>query len=45
MRQNLNKLLKKEENFESLMQKSSDLSATSVNFYKHAKKTNSCCNF
>ena len=34
MRQNLNELLKREENLESLMQKSSDLSATSVNFYK-----------
>ena len=45
MRQNLNELLKREENLESLMQKSSDLSATSVNFYKQAKKTNSCCNF
>ena len=45
MRQNLNELLKREENLESLMQKSSDLSATSVSFYKQAKKTNSCCNF
>jgi synaptobrevin family protein YKT6 len=44
MRQNLNELLKREENLESLMQKSNDLSATSVNFYKQAKKTNSCCN-
>ena len=44
MRQNLNELLKREENLETLMQKSTDLSATSVNFYKQAKKTNSCCN-
>ena len=44
MRQNLNELLKREENLESLMQKSNDLSATSVSFYKQAKKTNSCCN-
>ena len=44
MGQNLNELLKREENLESLMQKSNDLSATSVNFYKQAKKTNSCCN-
>ena len=44
MRQNLNELLKREENLETLMQKSNDLSATSVNFYKQAKKTNSCCN-
>ena len=42
MRQNLNELLKREENLESLMQKSNDLSATSVNFYKQDKKTNSC---
>ena len=44
MRQNLNELLKREENLESLMEKSKDLSAVSVNFYKQAKKTNSCCN-
>ena len=44
MRQNLNELLKREENLEALMQKSEDLSATSVSFYKQAKKTNSCCN-
>ena len=44
MKQNLNELLKREENLESLMQKSNDLSATSVTFYKQAKKTNSCCN-
>ena len=44
MRQNLNELLKREENLESLMEKSQDLSAVSVNFYKQAKKTNSCCN-
>ena len=45
MRQNLNELLKREENLEKLMEKSNDLSATSVSFYKQAKKTNSCCNF
>ena len=44
MRQNLNELLKREENLEKLMEKSNDLSATSVSFYKQAKKTNSCCN-
>ena len=44
MRQNLNELLKREENLESLMAKSQDLSLASVNFYKQAKKTNSCCN-
>ena len=44
MRQNLSELLKREENLENLMAKSQDLSAASVNFYKQAKKTNSCCN-
>ena len=44
MKQNLNELLKREENLESLMAKSNDLSASSVTFYKQAKKTNSCCN-
>ena len=44
MRQNLNELLKREENLESLMEKSQDLNAASVSFYKQAKKTNSCCN-
>ena len=44
MRQNLNELLIREENLEKLMEKSNDLSSTSVNFYKQAKKTNSCCN-
>ena len=44
MKQNLIELLKREENLESLMAKSQDLSSASVNFYKQAKKTNSCCN-
>jgi synaptobrevin family protein YKT6 len=44
MKQNLKELLKREENLESLMAKSQDLSSASVNFYKQAKKTNSCCN-
>ena len=44
MRQNLSELLKREENLENLMAKSQDLSTASVNFYKQAKKTNSCCN-
>ena len=44
MRQNLSELLKREETLENLMAKSQDLSAASVNFYKQAKKTNSCCN-
>ena len=45
MRQNLNELLKREENLEKLMEQSNDLSAASVNFYIQAKKTNKCCNW
>lgn len=45
MKKNLNELLKREENLDNLMEKSKDLSTTSVQFYKQAKKTNSCCNF
>jgi len=45
MKKNLDELLKREENLDNLMAKSKDLSSTSVNFYKQAKKTNSCCNF
>ena len=44
LKQSLNDLLKRGENLESLMIKSEDLSVTSVNYYKKAKKTNSCCN-
>ena len=44
MKQNINELLNREESLESLMAKSQDLSSASVNFYKQAKKTNSCCN-
>ena len=45
MRQNLDELLKRGENLENLMKKSEDLSATSVNYYIQAKKTNRCCNW
>ena len=38
MRQNLNELLKREESLGSLMHKSNDLSANSIDFYKLAKK-------
>ena len=44
MKQNINELLKRGENLKKLMEQSKDLSATSVTFYKQAKKTNSCCN-
>ena len=45
MKKNLEELLKREGNLESLVIKSNDLSQTSKNFYIHAKKTNRCCNF
>ena len=45
MRQNLNELLKREENLDSLIIKSEELSKTSKSFYIQAKKTNKCCNF
>lgn len=42
---NLEDLLKKGEQIDQLMDKSKDLSAVSVDFYKKAKKQNSsCCN-
>ena len=44
MRQNLKELLKRGENLEELMKTSEDIKFTSYNFYKHAKKTNKCCN-
>jgi synaptobrevin family protein YKT6 len=45
MKKNLNELLNREENLDKLMEKSNDLSGASLQFYKQAKKTNSCCNF
>ena len=45
MKKNLEELLKREENLESLVIKSKDLSDSSKNFYIYAKKTNKCCNF
>ena len=45
MNKNLSELLKREENLDSLIKKSNDLSQTSKNFYIQAKKTNRCCNF
>jgi synaptobrevin family protein YKT6 len=43
MKKNLNELLKREENLESLMSKSKDLSSVSVQFYKKAKSANNKC--
>jgi len=45
MHKNIEEVLKRGENLDSLMEKSEDLSATSVQFYKKAKKTNQCCKY
>lgn len=39
----MDELLKRGENLDALMQKSKDLSQTSVAFYRTAKKNNQCC--
>lgn len=41
--QSMEDLLKRGESLDQLMQKSKDLSATSVQFYRTAKKNNQCC--
>ena len=44
MHQNLNDILKRGENLDTLMARSKDLNTVSVDFYKKAKKQNkSCC--
>jgi len=43
MHKNIDEVLKRGETLDSLMEKSEDLSATSVQFYKKAKKNNQCC--
>ena len=43
MHQNLNDVLKRGEDLDTLMNKSKDLSSVSVDFYKKAKKNNSKC--
>lgn len=43
MHKNINDVLKRGEDLESLMERSEDLSQASVVFYKRAKKTNQCC--
>ena len=43
MHQNLSDLLKRGENLDVLMERSKDLNAVSVDFYKKAKKQNSKC--
>jgi len=44
MHKNLKDLLERGENIENLMEKSEDLSNVSREFYKKAKKNNSCVN-
>jgi len=43
MHRNIDEVLKRGETIDSLMDKSQDLSAASLKFYKQAKKTNQCC--
>merc|ERR1712039_743546 len=41
--QSMDDLLKRGENLDQIMAKSKDLSSTSVEFYRTAKKNNQCC--
>jgi synaptobrevin family protein YKT6 len=43
MHHNIDEVLKRGETLDSLMERSQDLSATSVTFYKRAKQQNQCC--
>jgi synaptobrevin family protein YKT6 len=43
MHKNIEQVLQRGETLDSLMDKSQDLSATSVQFYKKSKATNACC--
>jgi len=43
MHQNLDNLLKRGESLDTLMERSKDLNAVSVDFYKKAKKSNKQC--
>lgn len=45
MQTNIEQLMKRGETLESLMDKSNDLNTASVQFYKQAKKANSCCKY
>ncbi len=40
----MQELMKRNENLDSLMAKSKDLSSVSLEFYKKAKSGNKCCN-
>lgn len=43
MHKNIDDILKRGETLDALMEKSNDLSSTSVAFFKTAKKQNQCC--
>jgi synaptobrevin family protein YKT6 len=43
MHNNIEQVLQRGETLESLMVKSQDLSATSIQFYQKSKATNACC--
>jgi synaptobrevin family protein YKT6 len=45
MHKNMNELLKRGETLDTLLDKSSDVSMMSKQFYHKAKKTNSCCKY
>jgi len=45
MVKNMEEVLKRGESLDALMEKSQDLSAMSVTFYKKARKANSCCRY
>ena len=43
MHKNIEEVLNRGETLDALMDKSEDLSATSLTFYKQSKKQNQCC--
>jgi synaptobrevin homolog YKT6 len=45
MHTNIEQLMQRGETLDSLMAKSDDLGSASVQFYKQAKKANSCCKY
>jgi len=45
MHTNIEQLMQRGETLDSLMAKSDDLNTASVQFYKQAKKANSCCKY
>jgi len=45
MQRNIEEILKRGETLESLMDRSKDLSAVSIQFYRKAKSTNQCCSY